>query len=1030
MVSLIVRQIHFYSLYSAAIPSLPHHSSKCFYHSALKNDETKHHEEAAERLLYCKIMTENPSVSLPFGLPQLPPNATSAPTPPAEAGGDSSGEIQCICDYQDDDGYTICCDKCETWQHVVCMQLPENNVPSEYLCSKCSPRHVDIRKARDSQRQRRREEGHDRGAKNHVKRKRSGTTSHKKKESPTTGQVGHTSTKSSSNADRNGTTTKAPSPRESQAPTSRKRTQRSAHPHPGTPNGSSAPHDRLSSHPPDRNGDADEEVEIEKYKYEFCDISGDSDKYANEDPNIKAFLTDATHPSKNALGLVDRCKRYTTDEFSTLSFPKVAVKLLPNTSKLYSKSRWCLELDSSVPKGMPIALFKGQIGFKDTYISEPINQYAFLNHPKPYVLFHPDLPIYIDARRYGCDSRFVRRSCRPNVMLSTITVEDGTILFGFFSTDDLKSGTELTVGWDWTTSAQLQHLAEEEFDFSKLTLVELKNAAECADNLQQGFSDCACGYGTECLLVKIKRAAGFEPQVKVLSNGTGGRKQRTKRNQSTEPNVSKEPTPDRHGNHSHFDDEDRSSSSSFVTKHKSRSRELTPSVTHDTAVETGSMTGREARKFKDVLSRIEKQEQEDHHSIPSKRRKRNSTVSVTHVNSATSPISDHSKSVDAPRRSRPLPSSKDHSPVSTPAVEVSVADASSGRRTSDSSEGSTNRRRHRTSNSPADSSPSAVWSKSRRKVVSTATKATYVDASIQTDPEADLPWWRLDQKPTPRPPRPNLRMRLMQSLLRDREEAASSATTAQDKKRKHDAIEDVEPEASPSKLPKITEHDISVSSNQKDSQTATVSISVTEIPTPSSVAPKIQLLNTDTKISEEASGPALGDLFADSDKLRKAKATADVVRPRSQSPSKAIDGSPTDRSPTNLQLPMATQTSPTPSARSAASPTPSINLQVFSPAVVSAVGGLAASSPTKTKKLSLKDYGKRKLKAVDPSDKKDEEKSPSKSSSDSPTTPLKFLNDTRKLHDILATPSDPVNNTPSTDPSRSARIADPMEGVR
>jgi hypothetical protein len=52
-------------------------------------------------------------------------------------------------------------------------------------------------------------------------------------------------------------------------------------------------------------------------------------------------------------------------------------------------------------------------------------------------------------------------------------------------------------------------------------------------------------------------------------------------------------------------------------------RDLTPSLAQETAVESGTMTGREARKFKDILSRIKKQTQEQQIQL-NKRRKRSS----------------------------------------------------------------------------------------------------------------------------------------------------------------------------------------------------------------------------------------------------------------------------------------------------------------------------------------------------------------------------------------------------------------------
>jgi histone-lysine N-methyltransferase MLL5 len=50
---------------------------------------------------------------------------------------------RCICDFEHDDGYMICCDKCSVWQHVDCMGVDRDNIPDNYLCEKCEPRRVD-----------------------------------------------------------------------------------------------------------------------------------------------------------------------------------------------------------------------------------------------------------------------------------------------------------------------------------------------------------------------------------------------------------------------------------------------------------------------------------------------------------------------------------------------------------------------------------------------------------------------------------------------------------------------------------------------------------------------------------------------------------------------------------------------------------------------------------------------------------------------------------------------------------------------
>ncbi|XP_037087911.1 inactive histone-lysine N-methyltransferase 2E-like [Pollicipes pollicipes] len=62
---------------------------------------------------------------------------------------------RCICDFEHDDGYMICCDRCSVWQHVDCVGLDRTSIPDEYLCEQCQPRRLDRRRARSLQLRRR-----------------------------------------------------------------------------------------------------------------------------------------------------------------------------------------------------------------------------------------------------------------------------------------------------------------------------------------------------------------------------------------------------------------------------------------------------------------------------------------------------------------------------------------------------------------------------------------------------------------------------------------------------------------------------------------------------------------------------------------------------------------------------------------------------------------------------------------------------------------------------------------------------------
>ncbi|WFD33123.1 hypothetical protein MSPP1_004180 [Malassezia sp. CBS 17886] len=67
---------------------------------------------------------------------------------------EETGVIRCICRCDDDDGFTIQCDRCLVWQHCACFGMSQSSVPEEYLCEECDPRPVDAEFARTVQRRR------------------------------------------------------------------------------------------------------------------------------------------------------------------------------------------------------------------------------------------------------------------------------------------------------------------------------------------------------------------------------------------------------------------------------------------------------------------------------------------------------------------------------------------------------------------------------------------------------------------------------------------------------------------------------------------------------------------------------------------------------------------------------------------------------------------------------------------------------------------------------------------------------------
>jgi len=970
-------------------------------------------------------MTENPTLPSTPG-PSQPPSLANSTTTPEDAAG-TSGVIDCICEISDDDGFTVCCDKCGTWQHVICVKPDEDDLPVDYYCPKCFPRSLDVQKAKDIQRQRREEEQ----AKRSHKKKRPAGTSYKKKEHAN-GTNGITSGKISSSTEKTGIQGpgKSVSPKEMQQQPSRKRGQRApAQPNNNTgPNSSvtpiNAPNTNVTPETPSaRNGETESDTDPEKparcLREGFTDLGNSPNKYTGDD--VQRFLHALVMPVPSP-DVPNPLERYSLNrqELASFGLPKASSQVLPENSRSNPEhSRRRLLLGADCIQGDLITIYKGVVGFQDSYKRDRANQYSSWNHPRPYVLFHPNLPIYVDARRYGSEARFVRRSCRPNLALKTVVIDHSEICFGLYANQALKPGTELTVSWDWTGALESRRSAKEGLDLHRLSNEHLKELAVWIQQLTHKMGDCACLEGKDCLVNQIKKMAGGEAAISKPPNGNGNSRKQRKTNASTESMVnSKRPSPDRQSVPlKKEEDEESRSVSPPSSRGKPRSRDLTPSMLQDVAVEKGEMTGREARKFKDVLSRIEKQQQEEQQPQTAKRRKRNSTVSLTPGTSSLHNLGidtkDWIKVADSSERNMPPKPRLPHSPPTEGSgpnhgfVEYSVTDAGVGRRASDSPVSSDERTTRRTASySPvgqlvqgSDTPKHAI------KTVVRPVRPQYKNKAIQTDPiEEEIPWWSpAAAKAPPRPPRLPLRKRLMQSLLRDREEAA--AAVLEDKKRKLGAIsQDPENTSSP-KIPRLSNSGSARGTTVSPSPDAKGSLDVilppATLPAPctnpllsqATITPDVPATMVDVSAARSPSsprppGPALADLFStDLDKL----STQSMPAPGKQSSEKARLNLPQDKPRVNgyrnsslqVQLPPGSGAAngpltPTPQGSLPSAPhSASIQppLMVFPNYVNQSVSALNSSivspSPTRTKKMSLEDYGKRKHRA-DPVEKSDE----------------------------------------------------------
>ncbi|AEY97760.1 FAFR077Wp [Eremothecium gossypii FDAG1] len=369
------------------------------------------------------------------------------------------GIITCVCGYNDDDGFTIQCDHCYRWQHATCYGIEdESAAPDDFLCKVCSPRNIDVKAAKRKQQER---------IKNNRRRRRGASAEDKPVKEHSAGAI---DTPASEGNDVSNTTPVSHSPSVAAA--------------------------ELSNKQPFMNAK-------EAYPAVYLPL----DTYDIKDKYVVMFLD-----------------RHSDDDWVT-PYNKRTFKPLPLEIRAYSEPSHSrvfhgfpkLGVYSQQPcaKDTLIAEFLGEVDFQRKYLEDPRNNYRLLGIPNPKVLFHPHWPIYIDARLCGNLTRYLRRSCYPNVELVTIKMPaddrqasdvktNKSVKFVLKALRDLERGEELHIKWDWDlrhpiwrviNGAAVESIAEPE----KYLLIHSVDTV-------LSICDCACGSNNrDCHLLKVKK---------------------------------------------------------------------------------------------------------------------------------------------------------------------------------------------------------------------------------------------------------------------------------------------------------------------------------------------------------------------------------------------------------------------------------------------------------------------------------------------------------------------------------------------
>jgi hypothetical protein len=428
--------------------------------------------------------------------------------------------IKCICSFDEDDGNTVFCEGCETWQHILCY-YPDKKVPDVHNCVDCEPRPLDNRRAHERQRQRRIREKSEDGDR---KSRRSGPKTQKRKSNDAEvnafGHGRHDSGSREQPPSKKAKVSRRPStsisgisvPGQS-AESQNRRSSTSVAMSPTTIPGPPIPHysdEFLSLY--DRDDQFIESKSILNYGVDFV----------NEivawlkDPQILARVTDG-------LSVEDFAKR-SEEAMDRSRWPSLTTETITDsTIEIGGKHpvHKILKTQDPVRKDDVVGEIFGQLGHVKDYKKLDSNRWEELGHAMPFVFFNRQLDLYIDSRQEGNELRHVRRSCEANVNLKIYITNGRQYHFCFVAKRDIPANSEITTMWYFDDSFfPSDTTVKEEF---KDRVVDPKDAAICISTTLANFGGCACGNPQTCVLNKLDRRAkppaNKRPKSKVKGKG-------------------------------------------------------------------------------------------------------------------------------------------------------------------------------------------------------------------------------------------------------------------------------------------------------------------------------------------------------------------------------------------------------------------------------------------------------------------------------------------------------------------------------
>ncbi|KAI1339486.1 hypothetical protein F5Y15DRAFT_415889 [Xylariaceae sp. FL0016] len=615
--------------------------------------------EKLPSLLAQSLTPSQTALPSPKPVPALPSHVSSKAQAPAE---EEPYTIKCICDFTDDDGNTIYCEVCDTWQHIECYypHSMEEALREDFShsCVDCNPRLlVDRERAQQRQAVRQNKTNSAEILERKPKSKPTSKT-HKKKTKPNDLGVNGNSPSDTMPKNMNETSSahshkKSKSVHRPSQSISSQNPKRS--PSYGQKNGN--PH----AHPPSpatTPPDLPHEFEIHGFSPGFLDLYRENQDVSIVPTNSFARLQISDVLSswlrnhdklreETGCGFKEVFRELPGDINSTKASPRVTDKSMTVGTETV---RWqYLTSPQAVGKDVPLIELNGQIGIQKNYCEDPENRWHDLTSPLPFVFFHPMLPIYIDTRREGSKARYVRRSCKPNAQMDTFLLNGSEYRFWLMSDRPIVANEQITIPWDfrlpknvahrWLQLLGLSDESDHQPEYNERDLETYHTIAGWVHAILSEYGGCACDLGPDCAFARFHR--------NYISRINGREKSRPKKPRKLKPtNIS--PTSTGHATNSRAPSEghgdDGMENDSGSSRSKPPSRDITPAPrqgSFDTLGVLTELTDRDKRKVQMVEDSFRRMEQQQ----PPRKKKR-----ISDGASSSSTVKSKSKTNGASER--------------------------------------------------------------------------------------------------------------------------------------------------------------------------------------------------------------------------------------------------------------------------------------------------------------------------------------------------------------------------------------------